>query len=171
MGRWFLRAGLPFIAFGSMVACGPPDPMVNTAYSATSGDPALGRQLFVQESCVVCHAVRGVGGRAAPALDVVEGDYERTPMDFVAAMWTGAPLMTELQELEIGYRIDLTGDDLRHLAAFGTSAAAQDDFTLNDVPVRMRDLFLSEVDLEEDLADRYIGEEWVDFSDRVPQDD
>ena len=34
-----------------------------------SADAANGRDLFVSKGCVICHAVNGVSGKAAPALD------------------------------------------------------------------------------------------------------
>ncbi len=32
-------------------------------------DPALGRKLFASKGCVACHAINGVGGHDAVALD------------------------------------------------------------------------------------------------------
>lgn len=139
-----------------------------------SGDAQMGRRLFVTKSCVTCHQVRDVGGRAAPPLDVIEGGEVKRPADFIAGMWRGAPIMVELQRLEIGYQIDLSGDELLHLAAFASDPSVQGQFSLDEVPVPMRELFLDEVyvitDDLEDFYERYEGEEWYDFSDR-PHDE
>ncbi|NNU17551.1 c-type cytochrome [Parvularcula sp. ZS-1/3] len=139
-----------------------------------NGDSLMGRKLFVTKSCVTCHQVRGVGGRAGPPLDVIVGGESPTSADFLAGMWRGAPIMVELQRLEIGYQIDLEGDELLHLAAFASDPQAQDTFTIDDVPLQMQELFLDEAYvLEEDLDDfydRYRGEEWYDFSDGPPHD-
>ncbi len=64
--------------------------------------------------------------------------------------------------LEIGYQIDLDGDDLRDLAAFALSAEAQEGFSLDDVPEPMQRLFLDQpymIDDLEDFYDRYQGKE------------
>ncbi len=107
------------------------------------GDPERGRQLFVTKGCVTCHAVNGVGGRAGTALDA-RGNGPLDPVDFAAWMWKGAPAMIELQSLELGYTIDLSGRDIRHLAAFAGDEDAQAEFSLDDIPAGVQDSFLDE---------------------------
>lgn len=131
-----------------------------------AGDPARGRELFVSEACVVCHSVRDVGGRAGPPLDVTTGVPPRDPWDFAARMWMGAPVMLKLQDAWVGYQIDLTGEELRHLAAFANDPAAQDELSADDLPDGMERLFLDQFYIDEDLEDRYRGEEWLEFSGR-----
>lgn len=149
-------------------------PQLPAAPTTTSliGDPARGKARFVDQSCVICHSVRGVGGRLAPPLDAEEwrGAGAGQPLEFAARMWRGAALMAELQRMEIGYQVDLTGQDVADLAAFAAAPEVQDTFSLADVPVPMQDLFLHELTMELDLEDRYRGEEWYDFSTQPRED-
>jgi cytochrome c2 len=59
------------------------------------GDSKAGRQLFQSKRCVLCHAIRGQGGRVGPDLFSV-ASY-RNPVAWVAAMWNHASGM--FQEL------------------------------------------------------------------------
>lgn len=108
-------------------------------------DSQQGMQLFVGKGCVVCHAVNGVGGQAAPALDVSESQPYFDVFDFAARMWRGAPTMIVLQEMEMGYQIELTGEELAHLAAFASDGAVQKTFTEADIPEVIRDWMVDEV--------------------------
>lgn len=137
--------------------------VVDVTPLAMVGDAEVGKSLFVSEGCVICHSVNGVGGRAAPGLDAREWPNDAGAFDFVARMWTGAPIMVELQRLELGYQINLTGQELADLSAFSRDEAVQATFTIDEVPEEIRDWFLSEISMEEDLADRYLGEEYYDF--------
>ena len=108
-------------------------------------DPLRGRELFVGKGCVVCHAVNGVGGQAGPPLDA---DPEVTSVDifdFVARMWRGASLMIGLQEMELGYQIELSGEELAHLASFVADAETQQGFTTEYIPELVRDWMVDEV--------------------------
>jgi hypothetical protein len=60
-------------------------------------------------------------------------------MAFVARMWQGAAAMLELQSLELGYQIELSGDEIADLAAFASSPKAQQDFSMEEIPETMRD--------------------------------
>ena len=51
-----------------------------------------GSRVFVEKGCADCHAVRGVGGRAAP--DLAERGRNTSMLGFAAAMWNKAPAMT-----------------------------------------------------------------------------
>ena len=97
-------------------------------------DAEDGRRLFVTKGCVLCHAVNGAGGIAAPALDAEGGGEQLDLMNFVVRMWNGAQAMIELQALELGYQIELTGEEIGHLAAFAASPEAQRDFSLREIP-------------------------------------
>ncbi|MGD9541032.1 MAG: cytochrome c [Parvularculaceae bacterium] len=105
---------------------------------------AAGRGLFVEKGCVVCHAVNGVGGKAAPALDAEIGAPPIDPLDFAARMWRGAPAMIELQSIELGYTIYLTADEIANLAAFAGDVVEQKKLVVDDVPEPMRGSFLDE---------------------------
>ncbi len=102
-------------------------------------DPDRGRRLFVAKGCFLCHAINGAGGNAAPSLDAAEGVNQLDLMNFVARMWQGASAMLELQSLELGYQIELTGDEIADLAAFAASGEAQRNFSMEEIPDAMRD--------------------------------
>ena len=102
-------------------------------------DAGNGRRLFVAKGCVLCHAVNGAGGFAAPALDAPEGVEQLDLMGFVVRMWDGASAMLELQGMELGYQIELTGSEIADLAAFASDAGAQRDFSMDEIPIAMRD--------------------------------
>jgi len=104
-----------------------------------------GMKLFVGKGCVVCHAVNGVGGKAAPALDASDDQPYFDVFDFAARMWRGAPTMILLQEMEMGYQIELNGDELAHLAAFASDTKTQSRFSENDIPEVIRDWMVDEV--------------------------
>lgn len=119
------------------------------------GDAAIGRVAFVEKGCVLCHSVNGVGGKAAPALDAPDPYVRPDPLDFAARMWRGAPAMVEFQSVELGYVIDLSADDIAHLAAFAASREEQKLLQESAVPGPMRDSILDE---------RYWEtEDWSDF--------
>ena len=118
-------------------------------------DSQAGRSLFVEKGCVICHAVNGVGGKAAPALDAQVGAPPVDPLDFSARMWRGAPAMIELQSVELGYTIDLTADEIANLAAFAADRAEQEKLTVEEVPEPMRGSFLDEQFWE--------AEDWSEF--------
>ncbi len=108
-------------------------------------DSERGRQLFITKGCVYCHAINGVGGKAAPALDSDSADPSVNLTDFAARMWRGAPAMIELQEMDLGYQIQLTGDELAHLAGFAHDPAEQKKLLEDQVPELMREWYLDEV--------------------------
>ena len=100
-------------------------------------DADHGRRLFVTKGCVLCHAINGAGGIAAPALDAGDGGEQLDVMSFVVRMWNGAQAMIELQALELGYQVELTGDEIGDLAAFAASPKAQRGFSMADIPDAM----------------------------------
>jgi len=125
-------------------------------------DPAKGQQLFVTKGCFVCHAVNGIGGTAAPALDAPEDLVRLDVLRFAARMWWGALAMLELQNLELGYEIKLDGSEIADLAAFAASAETQQSFSVDDIPEIMRPLMIDEP--------YWMGDDWPgDFKD--PFDD
>jgi cytochrome c len=97
-------------------------------------DAKRGRRLFVTKGCFICHSVKGVGGKAAPALDATSGTRAIDVLGFVARMWKGAPLMFELQSMELGYRIELKTDEIADLAGFVGDAKAQEGFSQGEIP-------------------------------------
>lgn len=118
-------------------------------------DPEHGRALFVDKGCVICHAVNGVGGKAAQPLDAPVGAGLTDPLDFAARMWRGAPAMIELQSVELGYTIQLTADEIADLAAFHADRDAQKALTEASLPENIRNGLLDEQFWE--------MEDWEDF--------
>jgi mono/diheme cytochrome c family protein len=57
------------------------------------GDPARGRRVYVQKSCVDCHAVMGRGGKIGPDLATV--GKGRSHNRLVAKLWDHLPLMAD----------------------------------------------------------------------------
>lgn len=112
-------------------------------------DAERGRIIFVAKGCVVCHSVNGVGGKAGPALDASEPAGIFDPLDFAARMWRGAPAMIELQALEFGYQIELSGNDIADLAAFAENHEVQAKFDEDQIPEIMRGWTLEGYDLLE----------------------
>lgn len=99
-----------------------------------------GRSLFARKGCVVCHAVNGVGGGSAPNLDVASGFPYASPFDFAARMWRGAKSMIALQEADLGYVIDLTGNELADISAFSQDPAEQKRFSEDGIPAEIKRL-------------------------------
>jgi cytochrome c len=96
-------------------------------------DPMLGRKLFVSKGCIACHAINGVGGHDATALDAHTMEWEMNPFDFVAKMWTMAPAMIAAQEEALGEQITFTGQELANIIAFVHDDAAQHTFSEADL--------------------------------------
>ena len=122
-------------------------------YVVPFGNVDRGRALFTGKGCVVCHAINGVGGKAGPALDADPEQAELDVFEFAARMWRGAPLMTVLQEMELGYQIEFTGSELADIARFLHDAEAQKGFDENDVPELIRDWMVDEVYDELDMQE------------------
>ena len=107
-------------------------------YLLTIPDAKRGRTLFVSKGCVVCHSLNGVGGQVGPPLDPDPYQTYVDPLEFVAGMWRGATAMIVLQEMELGYQIDLSGDDIAHIAGFLHNWDEVQDFNDDDVPEFVR---------------------------------
>ena len=128
------------------------------AVSRLVGVAETGRATFAERGCVMCHSVNGVGGKAATPLDAEIGGPEIDPLDFAARIFAGAPAMIELQSLELGYAIALSGQDIADLAAFAASIDQQKLLTPDQIPEGMRDSLLDERFWE--------TEEWEEFLSR-----
>ncbi|MCT8973691.1 cytochrome c [Microbaculum marinisediminis] len=103
-------------------------------------DPVRGRDLFASKGCVVCHAINGVGGEDAPALDADTMPVPMNPFEFAAKMWRGAEAMVYLQREELGEPIVLDGAELADIIAFVHDAEAQRRFSDADIPSGIRNL-------------------------------
>lgn len=124
-------------------------PLAN-APVAYSIDAATGRSLFIEKGCVICHAANGVGGTAAHPFDRDRHDGAVDPLAFSARIWRGAPVMVELQAIELGYIIDLDAQEIADLAGFAASATEQEKLSINDVPENLRAWFLDDAIWEQD---------------------
>lgn len=128
----------------SAAAEAPPGPVTLPPLAITPVDAEQGRKLFVSKACVACHSVNGVGGKAAPKLDAVADSSGVDILDFFARMWKGADAMVILQRRELGYSIELTGPEIGDLAAFVSSLDHQQDFSMEEVPIYLRDWFVDD---------------------------
>lgn len=128
----------------ALAACAKVDTKPDAPAPAHIGNAEAGRASFVEIGCVMCHSVNGVGGKAAPALDAEVGGPNIDPLDFAARMWSGAPAMIELQSLELGYAVSVTGQNIADLAAFASSVEEQKKLTADQIPAEMRDSLLDQ---------------------------
>ena len=101
-------------------------------------DAEKGKKLFVDKGCVACHAVNGIGGHDAPAMDAHRKMNGVNPFDFAARMWNHAPGMIAAQEEAFEEQVNLTGDDLAHIVAFVHDDNAQHAFNENDLTAKAR---------------------------------
>ena len=65
--------------------------------------------------------------------------------DFAARMWRGAGPMVWLQTLELGYQVDLSGEDIANLAGFVGDIDEQALFTEESLPDYVREALLTEL--------------------------
>ncbi|WP_428408137.1 c-type cytochrome [Hyphococcus sp.] len=138
-------------------------PPVEISVETPEVNARRGRLQFITRGCVICHQVNGVGGRAAPDLSAMSHSDRINPLDFSARMWRGAPAMTALQAVELGYVIDLDAQDIADLAAFAASPEEQKLLTLESVPAEMRDWFID--------VPHWSSEDWTEYlqrGERIP---
>lgn len=129
----------PYISAKAEGSASPP------GYDLPVATSEVGRVLFVDKGCVVCHAVNGVGGWVGPALDADPLRPDVDPFDFAVRMWRGAKIMIQLQEMEAGFQIDLTGQELAHIARFLHDFEAQQTFSEDEIPAIIRLLMKEEI--------------------------
>ena len=72
-------------------------------------------------------------------------DSPMNPFDFAARMWRGAETMVEMQRDELGYVIELDGEELASIIAFVHDGEEQMKFSETDFPEEIREL-LSEME-------------------------
>ncbi|HSS66210.1 MAG TPA: hypothetical protein VLS27_17410 [Gammaproteobacteria bacterium] len=104
-----------------------------------SMNPAKGRTYFATRACVVCHAVNGVGGNSAVALDIETRPETVDVLGFISRMWRGGTPMLALQRRLFAEQIDLTAEELGDIIAFLHSPAEQKRFSKNDIPKFIQD--------------------------------
>jgi cytochrome c len=103
-------------------------------------DAERGKALFAERGCVICHSVNNVGSDVATSLDASNMSIAREPFEFFARMWRGAPKMLALQNADLGYQIDFSGQDIADIFAFVQSRELQEDFTEDDLPDHIKEI-------------------------------
>ena len=120
-------------------------------YHLVPANSARGKQLFVNKGCVICHSVNNAGGDVGPPLDIDPSNETIDVFGFAARMWKGAEEMVALQVMEVGFPIELNGQELAHLAHFLHDHDAQMTFSEEDIPAIVRKLMEAEKRKEPDL--------------------
>ena len=92
---------------------------------------------------MICHSINGVGGRVAPSLDAADRAPLVNPFVFAADMLRGAEAMIALQRQNLGYRIELTGEELANITGFAYDSFQQAQFREREIPEIMRELMES----------------------------
>ncbi|WP_286792241.1 MULTISPECIES: c-type cytochrome [unclassified Thalassospira] len=103
-------------------------------------DAERGKTLFAERGCVICHSVNNVGSDVATSLDASNMNIAREPFEFFARMWRGAPQMLALQQADLGYQIDFSGQDIADIFAFVQSREIQEGFTEQDLPDHIKEI-------------------------------
>jgi len=75
-----------------------------------------GRKLFVDKRCILCHSVRGEGGRVGP--DLVERGLHRSLTQFATGMWNKAPAMIEAMKARGIAVPQLRAEEMADLVAY-----------------------------------------------------
>ena len=91
-------------------------------YFDRPGNQAVGKRLFAEKRCVVCHQVGGAGGVVGPNLDHLA--QFRSPIYVATAMWNHGPQMAEVMKEKGIERPAFTATELRDLIAFLAPATA-----------------------------------------------
>lgn len=91
-------------------------------YFDRPGNAAVGRSLFTEKRCIVCHQVGGTGGVVGPNLDSLR--QFASPIFIASAMWNHAPRMAEVMKEKGIERPSFAGEELRDLIAFLAPATA-----------------------------------------------
>ena len=81
------------------------------------GDAKRGAEVFRNQHCVLCHAIRGEGGSSAPDLGKVIG-RRYTPSLMAATMWNHAPAMWEAMDKQGIKKPELTEPQAADLFAY-----------------------------------------------------
>jgi mono/diheme cytochrome c family protein len=90
-------------------------------YFDPRGRPDVGRRIFNEKRCVMCHQVGGTGGVVGPSLDGLK-DYG-SPIYLATAMWNHGPQMAAAMRSKGIPRPVFKGDELTDLLAYIASAS------------------------------------------------
>ena len=121
-----------------MMQGGTQNMMMGPGIFMPSMNSANGRKLFASKGCVVCHAVNGVGGKDAAALDASTMPAVMNPFDFVAKMWQGAQMMITMQQQELKQQTSFTGQELADIIAFLHDPDEEKKFSAADIPPEIK---------------------------------
>ncbi|WP_297023414.1 c-type cytochrome [Thalassospira sp.] len=113
--------------------------LLNTPAQAEM-DAERGKTLFAERGCVICHSVNNVGSDVATSLDASNMNVAREPFEFFARMWRGAHQMLALQQADLGYQIDFSGQDIADIFAFVQNGEIQEGFTEEDLPDHIKEI-------------------------------
>ena len=91
-------------------------------YFDAPGNPTVGRRLFTDKKCIICHQVGGTGGVVGPNLDSLK--QFASPIYIASAMWNHGPAMAEAMKAKGVERPTFTAQELRDLIAFLAPATA-----------------------------------------------
>src|SRR5207249_4060568 len=90
-------------------------------YFDPRGTPEVGRRLFTEKRCIVCHQVGGVGGVVGPSLDFLR--QYGSPIYLATAMWNHGPQMADAMRAKRIPRPTFKDSDLRDLIAYIDAAS------------------------------------------------
>jgi mono/diheme cytochrome c family protein len=90
-------------------------------YFDPRGDPEVGRRLFAEKRCIVCHQVGGAGGVIGPSLDFLR--QYGSPIYLATAMWNHGPQMADVMKAKGIPRLAFKDTDLRDLIAYIDTAS------------------------------------------------
>ena len=85
-------------------------------YFDKPGRAEVGKRLFADKKCIVCHQVDGQGGTVGPSVDAFKRAI--SGLDVAAAMWNHGPPMAEAMRAHGIARPPLAAEELRDLLAF-----------------------------------------------------
>ncbi len=97
-------------------------------------NPVLGRKLFAEKGCVVCHKMNEIGGEDGPDLTYGKYDTPVNAMEVASDLWEKASIMIPAQEDELGSQIELSPEELAGIIAFMADPQEQKHFSKADIP-------------------------------------
>lgn len=123
MEAWMQKLGLAWpkfedgemndlLAYVREVSGGP-----RREYQLLPADPDRGGKLFESKSCIVCHSVKGEGGRIGPALGA-RRQPPTTIVQFAGLMWNHSPEMWRAMKARNIPRPTFEGHEMADLIAF-----------------------------------------------------
>jgi mono/diheme cytochrome c family protein len=75
-----------------------------------------GRRVFLEKRCVLCHQARSPADEGPP--DLAEREAQRSLVEFAAAMWNKAPLMTQAMQGRLDSIPQLRPDEMSDIVAY-----------------------------------------------------